>query len=726
MVRTGESEKQPGFERGGKRARTRRDPGGRPEREHAAPVRRASPGLERGAALPWAHRVVLALGFALIALLATRQVGSVDIGFHLRTGEHILSGRGWPRTDPFTFTVGDHPYIDTSWGYDVVVALVHRAAGAPGLSLFHAAIVLATFAVLYRTARLRAVDPTTLVVLLIAGGLAAEMRFDTRPELLSYLFLAIVLYVLHAHRADRDAKPQRAGAVTSSAPSDSARRRRIAPPLWVLPLIFVVWSNSHSLFILGWAALAGFVIGGSLQDWRLDRDLVKWSAASVAVAILNPYGLKGVLFPFSLASRLDANNLFNQSIGEFVSPFSLGLSDHFPFFARLPLIFAFRGLAILSIVALVVHARRRRFWAVLVWIAFAPLAMRMFRNMPLLVVGVLPQTIWALPFARLLDAARSVLRSPRAHARVRALAVPIVLALVALAEAALCARVLTGAYYTASRRPERFGVGWNRGELPIAAAEYAKRAGLDRMRVLNHLNFGGYLMWALDAPVFIDGRLEVMGERFYAEYLGVLGEADAMERAIARYGIAWLVFPHVTNPKLLARVSADPRWRLGYVDALAAVFVRAGPDAERYVDASARAVEAGGGADPAWADAARTLPGVAGAPRPSRWSRWLAGLVRPQEFPTANAYIGLFHYFRGELDAAGTRLVAAVRESGGAYYEIYNNLASALMRKQRPDEARACSLVVLEDSPKNRLSLERLAVIDKRGNVTDKAPSPAR
>jgi hypothetical protein len=53
-----------------------------------------------------------------------------------------------------------------------------------------------------------------------------------------------------------------------------------------------------------------------------------------------------------------------------------------------------------------------------------------------------------------------------------------------------------------------------------------------------------------------------------------------------------------------------------------------------------------------------------------------------------------------------------VRESGGAYYEIYNNLASALMRKQRIDEARACSLVVLEDSPKNKLSLERLAVID--------------
>lgn len=640
-----------------------------------------------GAALPRAHRALLALGFVLIALLATRQVGSVDAGFHLRTGEHILAGNGWPRTDPFTFTVNDHAYIDTSWGYDVVVALLQRAFGAPGLSLFHAALVLAIFATLYRTARLQPVDPTTLVVLFVAGGLASEMRFDTRPELVSYLFLAIVIHLL-ARRAV-------AVAAAPGAPP---------PPLWLLPAIFLVWANTHSLFVLGWAALAAFVAGRALGERRIDRDLLKWSAASVAVTFVNPYGVRGVLFPFSLATRFQSGNLFNQSIGEFVSPFSLGLSEHFPFFAGLPLVFAFRGLAILSIVALAVHARRRRWWAILLWLAFAPLAIRMFRNMPLLVVGALATTIWALPLGALFDRLR-------VRARPRALAVASLLAVPALGEAALAARVVTGAYYTSSRRPERFGTGWNRGELPIAAAEFVKRAGIDGP-VLNHLNFGGYLMWALRAPVFIDGRLEVMGERFYAEYQNVLGSADAMEVAVARYGIRWLIFPHITNPKLLARVSADARWRLVYVDAGAAVFVREAPGTERFVDASARDALSGARVDRAWADAARTLPGIAGNPRASRMARWLEGLVRRQEFPSEDAYVGLFHFFRGELDAAGTRLVAAVRESRGAYYEIYNNLASTLLRTGHLDEARACSQVVLDDSPKNRLSLERLAVIE--------------
>src|SRR5262245_60469791 len=48
---------------------------------------------------------------SLLVLLAFRQVGSLDIGFHLKAGERLLAGDGWPRTDPFTFTLSDRPYI---------------------------------------------------------------------------------------------------------------------------------------------------------------------------------------------------------------------------------------------------------------------------------------------------------------------------------------------------------------------------------------------------------------------------------------------------------------------------------------------------------------------------------------------------------------------------------------------------------------------------------------
>jgi hypothetical protein len=337
------------------------------------------------------------------------------------------------------------------------------------------------------------------------------------------------------------------------------------------------------------------------------------------------------------------------------------------------------------------------------WIAFAPLAIRMFRNMPLLVIATLPATIQALPAGALLRA----LRVPERAAR---LATRAALAAAALGAVLLCARVATDAYYVASRRPERFGLAWNPLDTPIAAAEYARRAQLPG-RMLNHLNFGGYLMWALREPVFIDGRLEVVGEAFYAEYLRALASDEALEAEVARRGVGWIVFPYVTNPTLHARLSASPRWRLAYVDHLAAIFVRNGPDAARYVDPALGAWRASA----EWPALVRRLPGIAGNPRPSRIARWARGLAERQRFPTLDAYMGLFHYYRGEIDLAGGRYVAALGASGGDYYEIYNNLGSALLRSGHLAEARDCSLVVLEDSPGNRLALERLAVIARGG-----------
>ncbi|GAG41426.1 unnamed protein product, partial [marine sediment metagenome] len=202
--------------------------------------------------LSWPVRAALGCVLVLLALLAMRQVASLDAGFHLQVGNSILAGEGWPDNDRFTFTVTDHAYIDTSWGYQVVLSVIERHLGAPGMVLFHVGLVLATFVLVIRTARLVAGDETILVPLVFLGVVASEMRYEVRPELMSYFFLALVLYLLHRQVEVR------------------------ATPLWLLPLIFLVWANCHSLFILGWCALVCFTAGLWLRDRRLDRRLLGW------------------------------------------------------------------------------------------------------------------------------------------------------------------------------------------------------------------------------------------------------------------------------------------------------------------------------------------------------------------------------------------------------------------------------------------------------------------
>ena len=609
--------------------------------------------------------LLLVLGLA--AVLAFRQVGSLDVGFHLKAGNHILAGQGWPRTDPFSFTMSDHAWIDTSWGYQVLVALVEGGAGAPGLVLLHAALVISTLTLLWRSARLAPHRPGVLVALLFLAAVAAEMRYEVRPELLSYLFLAGVLHILHRHAEGR------------------------AAPLMALPAIFLVWANCHALFILGWGALGCMAVGLLLRDRRLDRGLLLAGAGSLLAPFLTPYGLRGVLFPLTLATRMQEGNVFAESIGEFVSPFSLGLAEQFPFYPRLPIL-AFRLLGILAVVALIPLWRQRRFGCLLLIGAFLPLAAQMIRNVPILAVATLPGVIWGI----------SALPSPGRSRSSRLLP-----ALVCLACLILGLRVLTDAYYIASRRTERFGLGWNRLSLPLDTVDAVNRLGLGGP-VLNHLNFGGWLMWARPDPVFIDGRLEVVGEEFYRQYLAILGNEPAREAAVARHGIRWIVFPYVTNPTLLGALSRDPRWRLSHVDHLGAVFTRApaagatAPAPEPPDPALLRAP-----APVAWA----SLPGLGGEPRASRPSRWLAGLYRRQDFPTDDFNRGLFHLYRGELDAAEVRFSHAIAASDGAYYEAYNNLGAVLFRKGRLQEARQCYQIVLTDDPENRLARQRLAAV---------------
>src|SRR5439155_22845499 len=99
-------------------------------------------------------------------------------------------------------------------------------------------------------------------------------------------------------------------------------------------------------------------------------------------------------------------------------------------------------------------------------------------NLPLLPLTFAVPVIWALPFERLLARVRLPASLRRATVLVAAAAVVAVAAGGSL-------RVTHDAYYIASRRPERFGVTWNRLELPVGLAEYARRVGLPPP-MLNH------------------------------------------------------------------------------------------------------------------------------------------------------------------------------------------------------------------------------------------------
>ena len=55
-----------------------------------------------------------------------------------------------------------------------------------------------------------------------------------------------------------------------------------------------------------------------------------------------------------------------------------------------------------------------------------------------------------------------------------------------------------------------------------------------------------------------------------------------------------------------------------------------------------------------------------------------------------------------------------MRESDGAYYEVYHNLGAALFRLGSDQEARDCFRIVLDEAPGNETARERLEQLEER------------
>ena len=104
------------------------------------------------------------------------------------------------------------------------------------------------------------------------------------------------------------------------------------------------------------------------------------------------------------------------------------------------------------------------------------------------------------------------------------------------------------------------------------AALAAVPAELREQPVLNGYRFGGYLIFAHVRP-FIDGRADMYGGAMLGLYDKVAGgDPASVEATLARYRIAWTIFP--PNERIVPFLDREPGWRRLYSDSVAVVHVR--------------------------------------------------------------------------------------------------------------------------------------------------------
>jgi hypothetical protein len=185
-----------------------------------------------------------------------------DLWGHTRFGLDILESRSLPKVDPYSFTQ-DVSWINHEWLSELLMGAAYHSGGTFGLVLLRAALLAGFIAVCWWSVRSASVPVMAGTALVLAWGTASVTQ-TLRPQLWTLLFVGVL----------------------------SAAFLQKARPVWLvgLPILFVVWVNTHGGWLVGAGMLGVWAIANGMAG-RVDRRLLVGLVALVGVATLaNPYG----------------------------------------------------------------------------------------------------------------------------------------------------------------------------------------------------------------------------------------------------------------------------------------------------------------------------------------------------------------------------------------------------------------------------------------------------
>ncbi|HLY62073.1 MAG TPA: hypothetical protein VKV95_15135 [Terriglobia bacterium] len=218
-------------------------------------------------------------------IMAGKLFGEGDTWWHLTYGQSILATHTWPRVEIYSFTAHGVSVIAYEWGGEVIMALAYRLGSLRGLAALLVLLAISFVLLMFYYAWLRCRNPLAAAVAAAMLTPVASACFTMRPQLLGYTFFLVTLIFLERYK------------------------QGLTKSLWLLPLLFLVWVNTHpsetlGLFALGlyWACGLVSFKWGPLVAERFPagrrRHLLLVSLACAVVIMVTPYGPSLAAYPF--------------------------------------------------------------------------------------------------------------------------------------------------------------------------------------------------------------------------------------------------------------------------------------------------------------------------------------------------------------------------------------------------------------------------------------------
>jgi hypothetical protein len=507
---------------------------------------------------------ILALTYALFAGL--RTVGDMDLGWQMATGRWIVEHHKVPFTDVLSYTARGREWIYPALS-QVVEYCVYLFGGYSLLSWLGAVACVGTIAILLRRGHL----PTAILAVVAVPMIAS--RTSPRAEMFSQVLFAVFVSILwHYHRSKNG-------------------------PLWLLPPLMCLWVNLHLGFVAGLGMCAAYIFLELAESLTVERRAIAirrlraatpWLLGTLGATLLNPWGpwnYVGMLKLFPVQSNRWIVELMRVRVT------SSTLADALTWRDPRSTLFWFVAVAALAALSGVYV---RNLGAALILgssIYFAIHAAR-FVGLFAAIVVVIGGSLFA--DALEVDCVRRSLRRTSAFIGNRGRVVA-TWGFLTIACSFVVIRVwdlISNRYYM--RTPEQFsefGPGAFSRSLD-QATDFILRERLPG-NIFNDFNSGGFVTWKLSPtyPDYIDGRGGPFGIELFLRSEKLLSESlDApewqQEAATRNINTVIVSLDRELGGGLsgLDKFCESQGWRPVYLDAYAAVFLRARPETSDLVN----------------------------------------------------------------------------------------------------------------------------------------------
>ncbi len=495
----------------------------------------------------------IAVIVALAILSAHLEIKDLDLWLHVRTGQVITQELSVPSHDIYSCTIAGKAWVNHEWLFQVIAAKIHAVGGFDALIMMQVVVVTLTLLILllsfYRRDRQGLIVFGLLLVMLIY-----QNRLTIRPDIYSVLFVTIFLSILTRFFN------QRWGLI-------------------VLAAIQLCWVNMHGFFFMGpllvWLTLLGVWLNSL---FKREQPVVGWLLTAAwlipLVSVINPLGIKGALYPVMIMTHLNHDaGVFFQHIVELARPITMAniWTEENAYY---------KLMIILTTYAMILNRRHLDARVVLIWLFYLLFSLAAVRN--LIFFGVVGYWVLVENTKHFTLEDFSPIRFVDSRFKlITAIVIKIILIGWMINQAA---DIVKNGYFdfdTLNRKSELEGV--SKRNFPYKAVDFIV-ANKIKGNFFNDFNSGAYLIGRAspNVKVFIDGRTEQYGSKFFEEYQKVWrkGNRQVFDGFVQRFNItgAFLNSANQDIPAKCARlIYRSKGWHVVYFDADALILLKDTP-----------------------------------------------------------------------------------------------------------------------------------------------------